>query len=149
MAAFPDAQLLVNHLPWPHTPFAPSQVQWTLRSRITPYYRSCNSGCIYYDVCVRVYVCTCVCKDVCVLVPMGSDEPFLFVFGNSKHSLYLYMYNALDNNNAWYNGDISECPSSSALYSSSRRPVSPSPSCMFRLFHQCLRYCSLSLYNIL
>ena len=57
VAAFPDAQLLVNHLPWPHTPFAPSQVQWTLRSRITPYYRSCNSGCFYYDVCVRVYVC--------------------------------------------------------------------------------------------
>ena len=61
------------------------------------------------------------CKDVCVLVPMGSDEPFLFVFGNSKHSLYLYMYNALDNNNVCYNGDVSECPSSGALYSSSLR----------------------------
>ncbi|KAI0238046.1 Serum paraoxonase/arylesterase 1 [Lamellibrachia satsuma] len=26
VAAHPDAQLLINHMPWPHTPFAPSQV---------------------------------------------------------------------------------------------------------------------------
>ncbi|KAI0234528.1 hypothetical protein LSAT2_015197 [Lamellibrachia satsuma] len=26
VAGHPDDQLLVNHMPWPHTPFAPSQV---------------------------------------------------------------------------------------------------------------------------
>ncbi|KAI0240456.1 Serum paraoxonase/arylesterase 1 [Lamellibrachia satsuma] len=52
VAGHPDAQLLVNHIPWPHTPFAPSQVL-----RLTLSEDSTDIAEVYYNdgrqICAR------------------------------------------------------------------------------------------------
>ena len=60
VAVHPDVQLLVKHIPWPHTALAPSMVQWNPRSIVTHYFSSCYREGFYSSsahTCVRECVC--------------------------------------------------------------------------------------------
>ena len=69
--------------------------------------RVCVRACLFVCVCACVRACVRACVCVCVLEIVNT--------------LYLHMCHSRDNNNVCYNGNVSEWPSSSVLYSSSLR----------------------------